>query len=197
MRTDARRIGRIAVATALLGGAAVAQTAPEYYAAPDFPLTVRDWPDGPPAGALPPGAQPVEIGLTDDAAAWGRIIHGEGDAWVALDALRPVEPARASYAPIPAGLVCTGTEPFWALRMEADGAVFQEPGAEPVALAVHGAAPAAGMVWPVVVRIADAAAILRPAACHDGMSDRTYPWSVDLLDDEGLRSGCCRLPLPE
>jgi uncharacterized membrane protein len=42
-------------------------------------------------------------------------------------------------------------------------------------------------------------ALLRPLACSDGMSDRSYPWTLDFLTQrEGaplLLTGCCRVPI--
>lgn len=189
---------RIATLAALLvGGTVAAQQPPRYFLAPDFPLTVRDWPGGPAAGSLPAGAGPIEIGLIDETGAWGRIALGETDGWVSIDALRPFDIEATSYAPIPAGLVCTGTEPFWSLRFDADNAVSAAPGVDEATVGVDGHSVAEGRKWPIAIRMDDVTAVLRPAACHDGMSDRTQSWSVDVLNADGLRTGCCRLPLQE
>jgi hypothetical protein len=177
----------------LWAGTALAQE-PRYFAGPDHPLVVRGAPGGQPVGELPPGAAPLEVSATDDGESWGRIGFGEADGWVALDALTPVDVSALPYALLPEGLVCAGVEPFWSLALAADGATYAAPDAEPRAAPGLGAATADGRFWPVMLRFDGLTALIRPAACADGMSDRTDPWTVDLLLGDTLRTGCCRLP---
>jgi len=90
----------------------------------DDALNVRSGPStGYPAiGGLQNGAQ-VEV-TADTGEGWARILHGEGNGWVAMRYLQPL-PASA----MPDTLFCGGTEPFWSLTLEPDGSmVFTEAG---------------------------------------------------------------------
>lgn len=194
---------RIAAAALLLATAAAAE--PSYVTAPDHALAVRDAPAGSALGTLAPGAGPLEITGLDDSGVWGRIIFGESDGWIALDATTPGDPPRLADSAIPEGLVCVGTEPFWSLTLEGDEVLHATPGAERESFGLLDVQPAEGRRWPVRLALhgedRSGVAILRPDACSDGMSDRTHAWSVDVvIEGEGalrLRSGCCRLPPSE
>jgi hypothetical protein len=181
----------------LAAGAAAAAEPPRYFSAPAHPLTVRDQPAGKPIGALPPGAAPIEVSAADARQAWVRIGLGEVDGWVALDALTPVDPPMLSYAPFPDGLTCAGVEPFWALSFSSEGATWSAPDVAPRVAAGLTSAAADGRDWPVMLHFDGLTAVIRPAACSDGMSDRTDPWIVDVIMDRSLRTGCCRLPRPQ
>lgn len=152
-------------------------------------------------GDLAEGTQVEVLGVDRDGK-WGRIVHGEGNGWVALRFLTPVEPERVGGSPIPTGLICTGTEPFWSIATDAPDAVtFAEPGPGGIAedrARVEWAGAASGRSgFPAAVRargaVADYALVLRPAACNDGMSDRDYGWTADLMTGARLLTGCCRL----
>jgi hypothetical protein len=177
----------------LAAGAALAQE-PQYFEGPDHPLVVRAAPGGAPIGELPPGAGPLEVAATDAGAGWGRIGFGEADGWVALDALTPGDVAALPYAPLPEGLVCAGVEPFWSLTLTNEGAVLASPDAASGAAPGLAVSAAEGRSWPVLLRFEGLSALIRPAACSDGMSDRTDAWTADLIADDTLRAGCCRLP---
>jgi uncharacterized membrane protein len=182
------------VALALVAGVAAAD-APAYYAGPAHALMVRDAPGGRIIGELPAGASPLEVAQTTLGGAWGRIAFGEVNGWVALDALTAVEPAALPYAALPDGLLCAGVEPFWSLRLGPDGATYAAPDAAARAESGMTASTAEGRPWPAMLRFTGLTAIIRPAACSDGMSNRIDPWTVDVLMDDALRTGCCRLPL--
>jgi uncharacterized membrane protein len=185
------------LAAAILLGVSPAVAGPVHFAAPTRDVPVRDAPGGAVVGALPAGRGPVEAVRVQDG--WALIGQGDGDVWAAVDALSPVSPPTLPGTAVPAGLVCAGTEPFWSLRISADAAELAAPGEEPVSAPVSAVRVADGhRGHPAAVRIDTLTAVVRPALCSDGMSDRTYPWAVDvvLIDGErtGLRSGCCRLP---
>lgn len=186
---------RLAVPALLLAAAASAE--PAYFATPARDVPLRDAPGGVVVGALPAGRGPIEAARVEGA--WALIGQGDGDVWAAVDALTPAAPLMLPGSAVPAGLLCTGTEPFWSLRVGADEAELAAPDEQPVTLPVTSVRVAEGhRGWPVAVRIDALTAVIRPAACSDGMSDRTYPWSVDVVPAQGarggLRSGCCRLP---
>jgi uncharacterized membrane protein len=177
---------------------------PLYLQGPDFPLPLRDAPGGAPVSDLAPGAR---VETTGEDGAWVRVPLAEADAWAARDALRPVAVARLGDSGLPDGLLCTGTEPFWSLRLDAAGASFSEPGAETDTFGMFAIAAATGQPrFPALVTMMQEGrsmlAVIRAGACSDGMSDRTQPWQVDLVRQEPdgaggiltLRTGCCRLP---
>jgi uncharacterized membrane protein len=202
--TRAALVAALALAPAALAGKPPPAAPPIYVAAPAEGLTVRASPDGAPIGDLAAGAQPIEISAVDDSGAWGRIIYGESDGWIELARASTVEVPLLAIAPIPAGLVCAGNEPFWSLRFADEKANFVEPGVEPVGFELSRPATAAGTAgWPLSVTLvggeASGVALLRPQACTDGMSDRSHPWTLDFLSQrEGaplLLTGCCRVPI--
>lgn len=191
--------------TALLAASAHAQP-PAYFAAPDFPLTVRAEPGGAAIGELPAGARPLEATGYDGGRSWVRIYFGESDGWVARDALTPIEPKMLETAPLPDGLLCQGAEPFWSLRFTGAQANFAAPDADPVAFEISRVAIAAGRkTFPVAMTLiggeASGVALLHDAACGDGATDATFPWTVDFVTQrEGapvLMTGCCRMTIEE
>jgi uncharacterized membrane protein len=201
------RIGSgIAAAIVLTAATARGQDAPAVYAAPEAGVALRATPGGAVIGRIPGGARPLEATAADPGGAWVRIGWGEGEGWVAVDALIATEVARIADTPIPDGLVCAGTEPFWSLRFGADAITYGEPGAGPVALGLLAAEPAQGRrAFPLAItlmsEILSGVAVLRPAACTDGMSGRTDAWTLDFIAQRAatqrLRTGCCRLaPAP-
>ena len=192
----------LALVAALLAPLAAMAAPPAYFTAPKG-AKVRAAPEAEakPVGALPPGAGPIEAVEEDG---WLRLTWGEGDGWVRRDALSPTEVPRLGSTALPLGLVCAGTEPFWSITL-GDGARFATPEGGR-SYAIEGAATAEGRLsFPVAVRLAaedgGGTAVIRPLTCNDGMSDRTWPWTVDLLLRQGtewsLLTGCCRLPRPE
>lgn len=182
-------------------------SAPSYHmvtgVAADAALDVRAGPsaEAPVVGRLPPGAGPVEI--VADMDGWGRVVAGEGGAWVSMRSLAPVEIAGIGASALPDGLVCTGAEPFWTLAF-AEGAATLETaaGSPPLAMTILDAAEAAGRTDPTALWLAGAGegvAHVERRFCSDTMSDRVYGYgvTVSVATAEARRtlSGCCRVPL--
>ena len=187
----------LAFLAALTAAAAGAQEAPPVFRA-ETRAPLRAAPGGPEIGALAAGTAPIEASAVRDG--WARVIHQEGDAWIPLPALTPIQPATLGGGLVPDGLVCAGAEPFWSLSLSADESRLGLPMAGVTALALAEVAAAKGRRFPTRLRFkADGAAwgdaVLTPQLCSDTMSDRSYPWSVSVLPAEGgLWTGCCRLP---
>lgn len=171
-------------------------------------LNVRAGPTvrSPVVGDLGGNGARVEVLEAGPEAKWGRILHGEGDGWVALRYLAPAEPVRVAPSPIPIGLLCTGTEPFWSLRVEGpDSLTFSEPGTgagpEDDRATIGWAGSASGRRgFPAALEAEGQAGytfLLRPAPCSDGMSDRRYGWAAELVTGQRLLTGCCRMDLEE
>ncbi len=191
---------------ALLTGAAVsAQTLPQLYdvqnVASDDVLNIRAEPSAstPIIGTLAHDARGVEVVAVNDTGTWGQVNSGEASGWVNLRYMA-VRGVHIDNFNLPVGLFCFGTEPFWSLqniggamhfdRMDMAGLdmdlwIAQDSGiAEDLRRMVH----MAGIGGP-------ATAFIYPAACNDGMSDRSYGLAISLMTSPSapLLSGCCTL----
>ncbi|MGE0232546.1 MAG: SH3 domain-containing protein [Flavobacteriaceae bacterium] len=187
--------------------------APEYYevsgvAAGDM-LNIRAEPDAHAdiVGTLPPGASPVEvIAVTDGPTRWGKVVAGDGVGWVSMAYLAEVDPARVPGTPIPTQTVCAGTEPFWSLTFSADSMSFEAPdvAATTLSLSSSGAFVARSHRFYAVAGDSAngmSAVVSSGEYCSDGMSDRDYGWSIDLLRSDGGKvsgyTGCCTRAIDE
>ncbi len=183
---------------------------PQYFrvtgVASDDTLNIRAEPDGgsEDIGDLAHDARGVEITATDASGKWGRIIWFEGDGWVAMRYLEPDAVALIEGSALPVGLSCGGTEPFWDITYSATGAHYSSSSVEGIDLALIGAQTAVARIGFPELLIHEQGArrmqsLIRPAEeCSDGMSDRSYPYSMELLLDGGMAGflgGCCYLPL--
>lgn len=216
MRSD---YGARAVAWLVLGMFGVVPGEPAAYAdapgtyrvsgiAPDTVLNVRARPSvaAEDIGDLPADAAPLEVLELAADGNWGRILWRDASGWIALRYLAPLAVPRFANTALPRDLRCAGTEPFWSLELSTPDAMrLSVPGAgEPLAYTVSATAPALqGGGFPVAVEARAGAqaltAIIRPAQCQDGMSERRYGWTAELLrrDSDGLvlLAGCCTLPI--
>lgn len=170
-------------------------------------LNVRRDPDpaAPIIGTLAPDARNIEVVEASPRDVWGRINLGETSGWVSLNYLAR-QPAQA-MDDIPAVRRCYGTEPAWALTIDADGDLFfSTPSAAPLvgrlargdrsrnrpdrfALAVefHGSGAVAMSGVTFVTR----------RSCSDQMSDRRFGLEADIWigggDNPSFLSGCCSI----
>jgi uncharacterized membrane protein len=121
--------------------------------------------------------------------------------------MRHLDPQAEVWRPgsLPAGLACSGTEPFWSLRPGGGQAVLASPDAGEQAFELSAALDAGIEGDPrralVAVRPdAGLTAAITPASCSDGMSDRAYGLEILLiLEDAGaarLLTGCCSIAVP-
>lgn len=128
---------------------------------------------------------------------WALIINGETSGWVAKRFLR--RQAGQDDEGLPDKMYCAGTEPFWSFNIEQDrSATFSEPDRN------------TDLESLIVVQSANnperhalfgdggdrvITSMIGRGQCSDGMSDRIYGLSVDLLvtDSEAVNvySGCC------
>jgi uncharacterized membrane protein len=100
--------------------------------------------------------------------------------------------ARLSFAPLRA----VGTEPFWGARIEGRCVTYSTPedqGGTRIWSRYTAGARGAGD-WLGAYRGKPFALRLRPGACSDGMSDRRYSQTAELVVDGGKRSGCAGPP---
>jgi len=189
---------------------ALALAEPGYFrvtgVAADDTLNVRAGPSASSAdiGDLAPDTRGIEVAGTDASGKWGSILWEEGNGWIAMRFLAPDAVAPIGDTILPAGLLCTGSEPFWSLRMSPASATFQDVSGVGHVMSLAGTRVAEGRLSePVQISLSGATAgslgIVSAASCSDGMSDRTYPWTISYIlnSDAGQRflSGCCHLPL--
>ncbi len=185
--------------------AATAQTLPALYdvngvAATDT-LNVRTGPstEFDIIDKLAPDAEGLEVVDIDKTGEWGLINVAEQSGWVALRFMR-----RQNGQPnngLPSAFACFGTEPFWSFDVAQDlSATFKEFEQE---------TQIASLVVVPSQNRTDRHALFGDGGerifttmvghnlCFDGMSDRTYGLSIDLLvtDESGVNvySGCCSL----
>ncbi|MEM9792357.1 MAG: hypothetical protein AAF848_05395 [Pseudomonadota bacterium] len=166
-----------------------------YSVNPDAPRALRENPRATSviSDRLPDERDTVEVTELSDNGDWARILHGEGNAWMPLDALSALETTGGRFEN---PLYCAGTEPFWTLRTENDALVFDEMG-EPSANFEVQTRATSGNTTAHELAVADSlSVIVRAAACSDGMTDRSYGLSVNLVlrgAQTQLLSGCCTL----
>ena len=188
----------LAAVLLLWGGLAMAQDLPARFtvtgvAAGDV-LNLRAGPSAsaPVLATLPPGGTGVEILELSPDGRWGLTPFREGAGWVAMRFLVPEPPGPT---PLPRPLLCRGTEPFWALSVTAEGAVFETPERGPLPLRPLG--EVAGFRGGVLAFDAGGETldltVLR-TDCSDGMSDRPYGLSAMVWNRGGtFLEGCCAL----
>lgn len=164
-------------------------------------LNIRDRPSasGAVIGTLAPDATGVEV--VAERNGWAMVNTAERAGWVNARYLAYRTDVWTAGA-LPATLNCLGTEPFWALRQVGSRMVFETPGtSRPLdRRAVLDDGRFRSPVRAVVAGDGNGrmTAVIQPAQCSDGMSDRVYGLSAVLVfDGAGQRSqmlsGCCRI----
>ena len=177
----------------------------------DDVLNIRAEPSGsaPVIGTLLPDAVGVEVVGVNKSGAWGRVNTEEQSGWVSLRFLS--RRAGQDYGDPLNPKSCFGTEPFWFVDLEigTDSFAWLSPEAEQTGAVIkrltshnqrdiqsmilrfNAPAEAEPLAWN------DGVMVMRPAACSDGMSDRSYGIHADLVvqrsDGSRLLSGCCTL----
>jgi len=88
-------------------------------------------------------------------------------------------------------LQLTGTEPFWGGEIAGDSLTYttpEDPDGTPVT--VERFAGRGGLSFSGEIGGARLDMMVSPAECSDGMSDRTYPFTVSLKLGDDVRYGC-------
>jgi len=197
------RLAVLALLSALL--ASPAWATPEYIlptlfdvagvAANDV-LNIRERPDAkaPIIGKLAPNARGIEV--VAERSGWMQVNTAERPGWVNGRYLNyrvdVWEEGR-----LPAGLACLGTEPFWSLAAAKGNVTLSRPeGGQTTALR-----KVLSTGWfrdPRRAVVADGlTAVITPAACSDGMSDRAYGLEATVILGHGAQAqmlnGCCSI----
>lgn len=162
-------------------------------------------------GTLAHNAERVEVIRTNNRKSWGLVNTGETSGWVKLAYLSRIEPSDN----FPHITSCFGTEPFWSLTYAAPRITLNAPGIDPLEGLISGLYSSRnirtsfayrGSFLPSGLGARDIQMTVRRSVCTDGMSDRSYGLSVDVLltrpstDGDntmtGLYSGCCSIAAP-
>jgi uncharacterized membrane protein len=85
----------------------------------------------------------------------------------------------------------TGTEPFWGGEVSGSSLTYTTPeDPDGAKIAVERFAGRGGLSFTGTLEQADFEMTVTPLDCSDGMSDRSYPFTVTLKIGEDLRNGC-------
>jgi uncharacterized membrane protein len=85
----------------------------------------------------------------------------------------------------------TGTEPFWGGQVGGGSLTYTTPdNPDGTAIMVERFAGRGGLSFTGMLEGADFEMMVTPLECSDGMSDRTYPFTVTLKLGDELRNGC-------
>lgn len=195
----------VLVLAVLLAAPVAAQDLPALYrvagvAANDV-LNVRAEPSARAAilSGFAPGAGGIEVVALAEGGRWGQVNLGESTGWVSMRFLTREADAGWRSGSVP--MQCFGTEPFWSLRLflPSHRAEFHTPDNGGMELVTDaGALPSTAFPPTLAIPFAGARegmAVVRPAACSDGMSDGQWGLEAQLYfrgQTDGL-SGCCSL----
>jgi uncharacterized membrane protein len=168
--------------------------------AADDMLNIRAAPDAAAEviGTLAADATGVEVLAEVDG--WGLVNTGDRSGYVAMRFLTRTD--GPDWNALEPPLTCLGTEPFWTLQIDAKAGEtrFQTPEDEEARIApITASWPALPWSQSAAIALPDGIAVLAPAECSDGMSDRAYGIAADLFltgPDRTRLSGCCRLDPP-
>lgn len=166
-------------------------------------LNVRETPNAGSAdiGDLYPG-QLVEITALDQTNRWARIIWAERNGWISTQFLKPALVVSDPFSGMPLTMNCGGTEPFWSADILPPGDfAFSTMGGMSILEPIESTTRSANTgEYAYAFSTSSFTVILRRDACNDGMSDRDYGWSLDMVDHRNdrlrLGSGCCSMTLP-
>lgn len=201
---------RILVVLMMVAGVANARpSAPALYdvydvIAPDT-LNVRGGPGGsfPDIGDLSAHATRIEVVSLDESGKWGMIRWNEGLGWVSMRYMSERRLETINGQMIQGGMMCAGTEPFWALHFMHDGAVvLDEMGMGSSNYDLLWSGTSINLAYGPIGFVATSKAgqmtgNLTAEYCSDGMSELPFGYRVDLIlnDHKGasMISGCCSL----
>ena len=193
----------------LLATPALAQDFPALYSvtgvASNDVLNIREAPDANSStnGALPYNEPHVEVMRLSPDGRWGRVSAEDGGGWVSMRYM-----AREVNQPIlPYDMICTGTEPFWAIWLNDRDHIRAEwafldiemryPGlwaSSPTGYRLQTYGFAAGS------KSAQISGVIETETCSDGMSEWEYGFSVNLMMSDGaerhMLTGCCEMMPP-
>jgi uncharacterized membrane protein len=199
-----RKLGAAAIVSAAALAAAVsdaAETLPRLSVvgvAPNDVLNLREAPDARSRIVARLAANARDVAIVGQATRnldWIMVQRGNARGWANARFLAYGDPQQQGRLPV--RLRCAGTEPFWGIsvgygRAEADFASTQSR--RRIALGQPMPAAARPRIWLLPgTGGADVTSFLlvEQRVCSDGMSDRSYPYSVVARVGADVLSGCC------
>ena len=167
-------------------------------------LNVRSGPNAASSllGSLAPNASPIEVFSQQNG--WAQVALDEQMGWVSKRFLSEISIPTIGKTPLPQGLTCAGSEPFWGLDIGAEQVNYSTMGQSARAFTIYDADKFHNLGGSTNFVLAQRSAeqittIISNQVCSDGMSDRVYPRRIDLLlsTPSGTtgQSGCCHLPV--
>jgi len=151
-------------------------------------------------GALDWNARGIEVIEMAPGVDWGLVNTREASGWVSLRYMR--RRAGQWMGAFPEVASCFGTEPFWSLTRGAGSWTLDRAGEPAVSWretwrgAASGRRDRHGIALQGVTGTS-ASGVIAYEACGDGMSDRSYGLSLDLImvgpNGGSMLSGCCTL----
>lgn len=162
----------------------------------DDVLNIRSAPDGSSdiVGSFGPFQTDIEVTGSDASGKWLRVNTQEQSGWVAARFMTREE--GGDYA-LGRTLNCFGTEPFWSLDViQGATATFSRMGEDPQGFRAGLAKRGAGRTDKYILGFGQGLMVATLSECSDGMSDRLYAISADVvLVEQGLnlQSGCCSI----
>lgn len=164
-------------------------------------------------GKIAPDAEGIEVIRPNERETWGLVNVGERSGWVSLTYLAR-RPGQWSGA-FPEVRQCFGTEPFWSLSYDPPRIALSMPDIAPREGLISGLYSSLsrrdrfalrGSFFPTETGDREIHLSVRTETCNDGMSDREFGVSVDMLvtrptpggdqSATGLYSGCCSIQPP-
>lgn len=153
-------------------------------------------------GSFASDAIDIEVIRPNESFEWGLVNLGDRTGWASLRYLVP-QPGQW-WGQIPAITRCFGTEPFWSLTFNNDSIEFSRPEESDIRMDTAyyvGSQNNRDRFFMSGSNIARGITVaIRTEACSDGMSDRAYGISADLVLEDAfdatLFSGCCTIQPP-
>jgi len=103
----------------------------------------------------------------------------------------PSLPPPIAVTDFPGDFNAIGTEPFWGVEIRKETLTLTRPDAPPLPVPNPGPVMEGGRgVW----KTEPFTLTLSASVCNDGMSDRTYPYTADLVLDGKPQQGCAGRP---
>lgn len=166
-------------------------------------LNIRQAPNAssPIVGSLGPYQTGIEVITGEPSGKWGLVNMNETSGWVSLRFM--ARAPQGYWLDLEQNLSCSGTEPFWSLSQGGNHVIFDLNGQETAysLLALGRSANNIGRAgFTAMTSAANPSSIsgfIAAQSCSDGMSDRQYGISIDLMlqknADLKMLSGCCSL----
>ena len=107
------------------------------------------------------------------------------------------EPDPVAMSFLPAAIRAFGTEPFWSADISKDKLTYTTPEnleGGGVTSPVVRADGAESVMFTATINGQVLQILVTPGSCSDGMSDNTYPWTVERTLGEDTVSGCAEPP---